>query len=368
MINTNTDWKVFLSYFPSNWERLARDTGALHRLRGFNDVESMLRTLLLHVACGYSLRETVAKAKLAGLSDVSDVTLMNRLRGSEAWFNELNRELMSEVKLSQPKILKDVTMRLIDGTMVKEPGVTGSQWRVHYSISLPDLRCDFFKLTEAVGVGTAESYSKIPISKGDCLMGDRGYSSANGIFYVHKNNGHVIVRFNPNGLNIYDEKHKKIDLLKELKDLEVGQYYEQIVLLKDPDSENSFIKARICSLRKSDDAARISLDKLIKTTRRKHNALPRESTCEYTKYFMVLTTLSAKKLSTSEVLEWYRLRWQIEISFKRLKQLVRFSHLPKTDDRSARAWIQAKLFVGLMTEKIIFTAKFVSPWGYETIK
>ena len=37
-----------------------------------------LRTLLLHVGCGWSLRETAVQAKLAGIADVSDVTLLNR--------------------------------------------------------------------------------------------------------------------------------------------------------------------------------------------------------------------------------------------------------------------------------------------------
>jgi ABC-type multidrug transport system ATPase subunit len=31
---------------------------------------------------------------------------------------------------------------LVDGTMVSEPGYTGSQWRLHYSVSLPALNCD----------------------------------------------------------------------------------------------------------------------------------------------------------------------------------------------------------------------------------
>mgnify|MGYP003301239900 CR=1 FL=1 len=30
---------------------------------------------------------------------------------------------------------------------IKEPGKTGSQWRILYSMRLPDLRCDYFDLT-----------------------------------------------------------------------------------------------------------------------------------------------------------------------------------------------------------------------------
>jgi len=44
---------------------------------------NVLRMLLLHVGTGWSLRETAVRAKLAGVAEVSDVTLLNRLRQSE---------------------------------------------------------------------------------------------------------------------------------------------------------------------------------------------------------------------------------------------------------------------------------------------
>ena len=53
-------WSVLQTMFPANWRELARETSALVRkLRNFKDEEAVMRTLLLHVANGYSLRETV---------------------------------------------------------------------------------------------------------------------------------------------------------------------------------------------------------------------------------------------------------------------------------------------------------------------
>src|SRR3989442_14415395 len=77
------DWQVLLGLFPAGWEELGRSTGAVARLRGFNSLNDLFRTLLLHVGCGWSLRETAVQAKLAGIADVSDVTLLNRLRQAE---------------------------------------------------------------------------------------------------------------------------------------------------------------------------------------------------------------------------------------------------------------------------------------------
>jgi IS4 transposase len=64
------------------------------------------------------------------------------------------------------------------------------------------------------------------------------------------------------------------------------------------------------------------------------------------------------------ILEWYRFRWQIELLFKRFKQIAQLGHLPKHDDESAQAWLYGKLFVALLTEKVIEHASALSPWGY----
>jgi hypothetical protein len=64
------------------------------------------------------------------------------------------------------------------------------------------------------------------------------------------------------------------------------------------------------------------------------------------------------------VLEWYRFRWQIELVFKRFKQIAQLGHLPKQDPESAKAWLYGKLFVALLTDKVLAQARTLSPWGY----
>jgi hypothetical protein len=55
------------------------------------------------------------------------------------------------------------------------------------------------------------------------------------------------------------------------------------------------------------------------------------------------------------VLEFYRLRWQIELVFKRMKSILGLGHLPKKDPLSAQAWLEGKLFTGLLIERMIDT-------------
>jgi IS4 transposase len=66
----------------------------------------------------------------------------------------------------------------------------------------------------------------------------------------------------------------------------------------------------------------------------------RPGTLEFAKYVLVFTTRSSD--SAAAVSESYRVRWQIELVFERLKSLAQLGHVPKHDDRSARAWIYGK--------------------------
>jgi hypothetical protein len=80
----------------------------------------------------------------------------------------------------------------------------------------------------------------------------------------------------------------------------------------------------------------------------------------------VLTSLPAAVLFGAQTLELYRCRWQIELAFKRLKSLLDAGHLPKKDPASCRAWMQAKVLIALLTDKLILESELFSPWGLPT--
>ena len=89
-----------------------------------------------------------------------------------------------------------------------------------------------------------------------------------------------------------------------------------------------------------------------------------EEALKLAEFVMVFTTVSRDVLDTREVLELYRVRWQIELRFKQLKSLLGLGCLPKYDEQSCRAWIQAKLLCGLLIERLMREAEFFFPWGY----
>ena len=167
------DWNQLLSLLPFNWKESARETKAIQKkLFNFTE-ESMLRTLLLHTGSGYSLRETSARVKAGNIANVSDVSIFKALKRSEQWLHRLCKDLYFESgDMSLPRSSGKTNMRIVDGTIIKEPGKTGSLWRVNYSFNLPSLECDNFNISPVSGTGNGETVQRTPINKDDCFILD----------------------------------------------------------------------------------------------------------------------------------------------------------------------------------------------------
>jgi hypothetical protein len=354
------DWKVLMSFFPANWRQLAADTHALKGLRQDKSAEHLLRTLLMHLACGYSLRETVVRARHANVSHLSDVALLKRLRKSQAWLNGLCLALFHERGMPLGPDA-GVEFRVVDGTHVKEPGQTGSLWRIHYSLRVPSLTCDFFKVTATEGQGTGESLTQFPINADDYILADRGYASASGIEYVTSKQAFVCVRINPQNVVLQDRRQHAFRFPPHLRQLRTsGAIGVWPVTMIDPKARR--VPGRICAIRKTHEAIRLAHKKLRRRASKTGQAL-RPATLFFAEYVIVFTTFPESHFSPAEVLEGYRLRWQVELVFKRFKQIAQLGHVPKYDDDSAKAWLYGKLFAALVTEKIINYAVSISPWG-----
>ena len=359
------DWNVLMSFFPADWADLATASGALKGLRKDKSPANLLRTMMLHVACGYSLRETVVRARQAGLARLSDVALMKRLRKCKDWLYALCVCLFRERGMDAGAT-GGLQFRLFDATHVKEPGKTGSLWRIHYSICVPSLACDFFKVTETTGRGTGDSLRQFPIRSGDYLIVDRGYSKAPGLHYAASRGAFVCVRLNPSSLAMLDRKGRSFDLIGRLRGIVRAGAVEGWPAWVS-DGQRDPLPIRVCAVRKSAEAIRLAHKKLKRRASKKGQTL-RAETLFLAEYVIVATTFPEADFAPQDVLEWYRIRWQVELVFKRFKQIAELGHLPKHDDDSAKAWVYGKLFVSLLTEKIVRHASSVSPWGYDLVR
>jgi len=363
MAIANEDWRVLTALLPPDWKDLARTTGAVRRLRGFDSLDAVLRTLLMHVGHGWSLRETVVQAKLAGVAEVSDVALMDRLRLAEPWLRSLCEQLWKANGVILEPALQGRPVRLVDATTVREPGKTGSQWRIHYSLRLPSLECDHFELTPARGKGTGEKLGRFDFQPGELVLADAGYCHPPGVAALAARKAAVCVRLNPLSLPLQSPRQQPFDLRARLRTLQVGEVADWPVVV---DCGMPPVAGRVCAIRKSEQAIAQAQRRI---DQRQIRGVSRgtEEAREYACYVMVFTTLAASEANGAEVLECYRQRWQIELTFKRLKSIVQLGHVPKQLDGSSRAWLYGKLLMALLAERLARVGSTISPWGYYLI-
>jgi hypothetical protein len=359
LLSNDDDWSVLLSFLPSDWKVMAQSTGALLRSRNFTP-DSLLRTLMIHLADGCSLRETSVRAKQGHIAEASDVALLKRLNASGEWFRRMSTELMLKWVAKPPDVLfgSEYRVRLIDGSTISEPGATGSSWRIHYSVQLSTLQCDEVYVTKP---SVGESFERFQVAPGDLFVGDRGFGNRNSVRYVSERDGAVIVRINATNLPMLNEDGiGKFDLLGNLRTLQGTKTGDWNVTLSYADGHS--IKGRVCALKKSKEAAEKAKLKAERESKKQGHTIKPE-TLEAAEYIFIFTTLP-HRFSAATVLEAYRGRWQIEIAFKRLKSLLGLGHLRKMDLTGAKAWLHGKLFVAFLIEAMIACGDRFSPWGY----
>ena len=355
------DWEVLLRFLPKNWAAKAAELGALARRRKIPTADALLRVLLIHLADGKSLRTTTAYAREVGLCDIKDVALLYRLQESGEWLRWMASELLKQLRepAQHIKASNKFRVRIVDGTSISEPGSTGSDWKIHYCYQLNTLSCDTCIVTTTKEV---EGFERYTIWPDDLLIGDRGYCKRKGIVHVVSQQGHVIVRFHSISLPLFTRRKKPFNVLERLRSLADGQVGDWDVWFKDPENE-SLIKGRLCSLRKSKTAMELAQKRLRRMASKKGRKL-RPETLEYAEYVILFTTTSRHNFKGPDVLSLYRGRWQVELAFKRLKSIIGVGHLHKYDTASCVAWLYGKMLVALLVERLYREAESFSPWGY----
>jgi hypothetical protein len=348
------NWPVLASFLPAGWQHEAKVSGALTRARGVSGPDALLRILLIHLAKGYSLTETAVRARNAGLGEMTAVAIFKRLRASEHWLRWLAKELGKARGWELPS--GELRYRAVDATVISEPGSTGTDWRLHYSLNLSDLQCDFFEITDVRG---GETWRRVPVSPGDVLLGDGIYGTPTGVAHVLRAQGQVIARVNHNALPLFESSGNAFPVFRRFRTLRVGKTQQWKTYAV---HEQHRFHGRVIVVKRSAEATRRARKRIARRASRRQMKVSQHS-WKMAQYFCVWTSLP-DQFEPNQVLEAYRLRWQIELTFKRMKSILGFGHLPKKDPASARAWLHGKLFVSLLAEHLIATADAFSPWGY----
>lgn len=351
------DWDALTQFLPEGWEQKAFELRALWRRRKIADAETLLRIMLMHAGEGLSLRETAVRCRELGLADVSDVAILHRLRVGGDWVTYLCQGLAGELGI-RPASVPQRRILGVDASNVREPGPTGSCWRLHYVMDLREGRCVDCEVTTQK---EAERLDRFAFQPGDLVIADRGYSRAKDVQHVLAAGAHAVVRYKHNSMKLMDAEGGTVELLSHLRGLAAGVTLDLPVVAV---VDGHAISGRLCAVLKSPEAIAREERRIRDRRRRKQTKAGRADTMEMARYFIVFTTETSAQTGAEEILTWYSWRWQIEIRFKRLKQIFDFGHLPKSDPRCIRTWLQLKLLLVLLAEALSRHAGSFSPWGY----
>lgn len=198
------------------------------------------------------------------------------------------------------------------------------------------------------------------ITLNEVILGDRIYSTNSGIAHVLKSGGHVVVRSRWNNLALKTQTCDRLDILPLLKTLKNDEIGDWPVLLE---HENINYPLRLVAIRKSDQAAEKTRRELQTEARKKGRNLKSE-TLKAASYIFVITDLPKEDITCTQVLELYRMRWQIELLFKRLKSILGFKRLRAKDDKLCQSYLLAKILGALVIDELSSQALSFFPWGF----
>lgn len=344
----NEDWQTLVDRLggAESLEAGARVTRAFLRPREIGSAVELLRLVLAYCLGARGFRLTCGWATASGLADISGPALLYRLRQCGDWLALLIGRVLSA---HAPEAYKGRLIRLVDATNVTQAGAGKKNrvWRIHSAFDLPAERFGHFELTDQ---HEAERLDRIPVVKGEIRIGDRVYLKASHVATVLEAGADIVVRAGWKSACWLDSEGQALDLPGLLRRSAQTRRIDQPVRLAR--TGKAALGLRLVAVRKSPQAAEAARRKARRAAQRGGNQISQD-TLTAAEWVLLVTSLDAETYSTEDVLALYRLRWRIELGFKRLKSVIGLKGPPGGDERSARPYILAHLLMILLLEPLV---------------
>ena len=245
--------------------------------------------------------------------------------------------------------------RIVDGSVIRSKSKGSTDWRLHATYDPAEGRFSQLEITDTHG---GESLSRRSFEKGDLVLGDRGYARTPGLLHVLESGAHFVMRIGWSAIRRLTPNGARLDWNAIYAGMQPGDIAEHDVLAdhsgrKEALDSTSTFRTRLIVRRKEEASAERARKAIYYDHRRKQRlAAPPDPLKVRSADFMPLpTSISACEMSAAEVAAPYRMRWQIELAFKRLKSGLGINALRARDNQLARSWLAAHLILGLLIDE-----------------
>ena len=326
--------------------------------KGIQDEEMLLR-LCLFYAYDLSLIETQNYAKTFLSINISDVGFMKRFVRCKDWIKWINQHMTKDEHQMyvKPEQLDGFRVMAMDASNIVSKGAVKQIWRLHYAVNLFSMNSEIFQITPEE---TGESLKNFALQPNDLVLADRIYATITGIEHCQKCGADFILRLRSKAFQLYDSDGNKIllsDLLKSTGKtaLDFTVYYRN--------SDKELKPLRVCSVEKTDAEKEIEQKKIRQKESKKQIKLSDETKFTHN-YFFVITSLD-ETFSAEQILALYRLRWQVEMVFKRIKSILNMGSMPTKTATSSEVWLNCKMLIAMLIEKLLSKVDFSPYQGSE---
>jgi hypothetical protein len=355
-------WEDLTAWLPHDLDALAAKSGGFQRRRAIQSPLEFLRLALAYGLLDLSLRSVAAWSADHGLGQLSDVAVLGRLRRGWPFLEAVFQAMLTRQVAARPVSDLPRRVRLVDATTLSAPGSTGADWRLHASYDLSTGTVDAVELTDGRG---GEHLGRVPLAKGDLVVADRGYAHEARIRETLEIGADVLVRIGHRAVPLADANGEAFDPMKfaTRRRSRAGRppRVEGVVVYLRSDKQR-VRPMRLVVVRKSVDATTRAQTTIHREAQRKGKQ-PTARTLAAARFAFLLTSIPASEADDATMAELYRLRWQIELAFKRWKSLLGIDQLRADDPNLARAYIYAKLIGVVLADTIARQWRAFSPYG-----
>lgn len=310
-------------HLPSDLDTQARTRGAFSRRRGLNQPSDLLRALIAYVLLASSFQHLGAWGVLAGVASLSAPAWHKRLIASRHWLVWLLGELLAvEPPVPSIRLVPHAhgNLLLVDATTLGQPGGSGDDWRLHSAYNFSAGRLVQVTLTTRTG---GEHLGHYTIQPNDIVVADNGYGYRQSVATVRKQQAHLITRIRPSTFPFTLASGPTLDVVVQLR-TRGPRVREWFGWCQDEAGERYQVRLVAAKLPPAQAAA---ARKRVRRNAQKHGRQVQADTVEVAGWVLVLTTLMDTAWSAAELLKVYRVRWQIELVFKRMKSILGLGQL-----------------------------------------